>query len=132
MTSAAEGGGVISDDELAWAEAHMRDLRGTVADRRIRYWTLWTALGLGLVVHVAGFLIKSSVTGEPLAVLADLLYTLGYALWTGVVVVSITEVIPAAKERQVSRALDEYEAALRSRARSNSRQSHSPDGKRRR
>jgi hypothetical protein len=120
---------VISDEELAWVEAHMSDLRGTVADRRIRYWTLWTALGTGLVVHVAGFLLKSSATGEPISVLGDLLYTLGYALWTGVVVVAVTDIIPAAKERQVSRALDRYEAALRSRAHSSKRPPESSDGR---
>jgi hypothetical protein len=41
-------------------------------------------------------------------------YTLGWALWSGVVVVALVEIIPAAKDRQISRALDVYEAALRS------------------
>ena len=49
--------------------------------------TLWSGLAGGLAVHLVRFLLKSSATGEPAGVLADVLYTLGYALWTGVVVV---------------------------------------------
>jgi hypothetical protein len=112
-----ESGRTFSDDELAWVSAHMDDLRRTVAERRIRNWMLWTGLGFGLVAHVAGFLLKASVSGEPIGVLADLLYTLGWALWSGVVVVALIEIIPAAKERQISRAIDVYEAALHARAR---------------
>ena len=48
--------------------------------------------------------------------LADLLYTLGFAMWTGVVVVLMVEIIPRVKERQIIRALDAYEAAVRSKA----------------
>jgi len=48
--------------------------------------------------------------------LADLLYTLGFALWTGVVVVVVVEIIPRAKERQITRALDSYEAVMREEA----------------
>jgi hypothetical protein len=112
-----ESGREWSEEELAWISTHVSDLRKSVADRRIRNWTLWSALAVGLVAHVAGYLLKSSVSGEPIEVLADLLYTLGFALWTGVVVVAIVEIIPAAKERQISRSLDAYEAALRARAR---------------
>jgi hypothetical protein len=112
-----EGGRPFNEYELDWIGAHLTDLRRSVAERRIRSSMLWTGLVVGLVAHVTGFLLKSSVTGEPLGVLADLLYALGWALWTGVVVVSLVEIIPAAKERQISRALDVYEAAVRSRAR---------------
>ena len=87
-----------------------------MSEHRFRRQTLWSGLAIGLVVHVVGFLLKSSTTGEPIGVLADLLYTLGWALWTGVVVVMLVEIIPAAKERQISQALDTYEAVLRSRA----------------
>jgi len=112
-----ESGQRFSEEDLDWIGGHMAELRSSVVERRFRNWTLWTALLVGLAVHVAGFLLKSSVTGEPIALLADLLYTLGYALWTGVVVVTIVEIIPAAKERQISRYLDAYESALRSRPR---------------
>jgi hypothetical protein len=47
----------------------------------------------------------------------DLLYTLGWALWTGVVVVLFLEVFPKVKRRQYKELLDAYEAALRDKAR---------------
>ena len=112
-----ESGLRFSEEELDWIGGHMTELRSSIVERRFRNWTLWTAVVIGLVAHVAGFLLKSSAAGEPIAVLADLLYTLGYALWTGVVVVAIVEIIPAAKERQISKYLDAYESALRSRVR---------------
>jgi hypothetical protein len=114
-----ESGRRVSDDELAWVSGHRSELRRSVSERRIRRQMMGSSLVIGLAVHVAGFLLTASATGAPLAVLADLLYTLGLALWTGVVVVAVVEIIPAAKERQISRALDAYEAALRSRARAN-------------
>ncbi|HEY1295398.1 MAG TPA: hypothetical protein VGJ60_20160 [Chloroflexota bacterium] len=112
-----ESGHRFSEDELAWMSGHLSDLRQTVSERRIRYQMLWIGLAIGLAVHVAGFLLKSSATGEPIGVLSDLLYTLGWALWTGVVVIAVVEIIPAAKERQIARVLDAYEAALHSRPR---------------
>lgn len=111
-----ESGHPISDEELAWVSAHLSDLRQSVTERRFRNHMLWIGLVIGLVAHVTGFLLKASVTGEPVGVLADLLYALGWALWTGVVIVALVEIIPAAKERQISRALDVYKSALRSRA----------------
>ncbi len=120
-----ESGRAFSDDELAWIGAHVTDLRRSVTERRIRNGMLWTGLAIGLVAHVTGFLLKASARGEPIGVLADLLYTLGWALWSGVVVVALVEIIPAAKERQISRALDVYEAALRSRARATDDRPHS-------
>ncbi len=114
-----ESGRRFSDDELEWMGAHLTDLRKSVVDRRFRNRILWSGLVVGLAAHVTGFLLKTSVTGEPIGVLADLLYTLGWALWTGIVIVVLVEVIPAAKERQISHALDVYEAAMRSRNRAN-------------
>jgi hypothetical protein len=118
-----ESGRQFTEEELKWLGGNLADLRRGVEERRFRNSTLWTALGIGLVVHVAGFLLRSSVTGEPITVLADLLYTLGFALWTGVVVVVIVDIIPAAKERQINHYLDAYEAALRARGRP---QRHAP------
>jgi hypothetical protein len=124
-----ESGRVFTEEEVAWIGAHLNDLRRNVVERRIRYWTLASGLGFGLIVHVVGFLLKSSVSGEPVAVLADLLYTLGYALWTGVVVVALVEIIPAAKERQISQYLDAYENALRTGVRPKDRAQDSPDAR---
>jgi hypothetical protein len=70
-------------------------------------------LVVGLAVHAGGYLLKSSATTEPLGLVADLLYALGYALWTGVVVVVFVQVFPEAKRRQFKQALDAYEAAQR-------------------
>lgn len=67
----------ISDEELAWVSAHMTDLRRSVDEHRIRKHMLWIGLVVGLVAHVTGFLLVASVTREPIAVLADLLYALG-------------------------------------------------------
>jgi hypothetical protein len=55
---------------------------------------------VGLAAHVGGFLLKSWETTEPLSVLADLLYTLGWALWTGVVVVVFIQLYLETKRRQ--------------------------------
>jgi hypothetical protein len=52
-----------------------------------------------------------------LGLVADLLYALGWSLWTGVVVVVFTHVIPEVKRRQLKQALDAYEATLRDQAR---------------
>ena len=120
-----ESGRAFSDDELTWIGALVTDLRRSVTERRIRNGLLWTGLAIGLVAQVSGFLLKASVTGEPIGVLADLLYTLGWALWSGVVVVALVEIIPAAKERQISRALDVYEASLQSRASATDDRPHS-------
>jgi hypothetical protein len=49
---------------------------------------------------------------------ADLLYALGYALWTGVVVAVFVQVIPDVKRRQFQQAVAAYEAKVRDRGRS--------------
>jgi hypothetical protein len=46
------------------------------------------------------------VTTEPLGLVANLLYALGFALWTGVVVVVFVQIIPEVKRRQFKRMLD--------------------------
>ena len=71
---------------------------------------------IGLGAHVAGYLLKSNTTTEPLGLLADLLYALGYALWTGAVVVAFTQLLPETKRRQIKRAIDHYEAGRRDEA----------------
>jgi hypothetical protein len=82
---------------------------------------------VGLAAHVGGYLLRSSATTEPLGLLADLLYALGWALWTGVVVVVFVQIFPEAKRRQIMRGLDAYEAALRDKARAGSDQASRDD-----
>jgi hypothetical protein len=90
------------------------------------------SLGIGFVVglaaHVGGYLLRSSATTEPLGLVADLLYALGWALWTGVVVVVFVQVFPEVKRRQYKQALDAYEAAQREKARAGSGQASGDDG----
>jgi hypothetical protein len=67
------------------------------------------------------------VTTEPLGLVADLLYALGFALWTGVVVVMFVQVIPEVKRRQFKQALDAYETAQREQARAGADQASGED-----
>jgi hypothetical protein len=98
---------------LTWVGENLPYVRRTAVGQRPVYWILGTGLAVGLAAYVAGFLLKSSATTEPLELVADLLYTFGWALWTGVVVVLFLQIIPEAKRRQFKLALDAYEAALR-------------------
>lgn len=52
----------------------------------------------------------------------DLIYTFGWALWTGAVVVVFVQIWPEAKRRQFKQALDAYEAAVGDQARAGSGQ----------
>jgi hypothetical protein len=103
----------FDDESLQYIGTHLGELRRSVSDRRVLRWSLAFGFGLGLAAYIAGYLLKSAVTTEPLRLVSDLLYALGLALWTGVVVVVFAEVIPEAKERQITKVLDAYEAKLR-------------------
>jgi hypothetical protein len=96
----------------------MRQLRESVSGQRIVLQSLGIGFVLGLAAYVGGYALKASVTTEPFKLVADLLYALGWALWTGVVVALFVEVIPRAKQRQIKQALDAYEAALHEKAQS--------------
>jgi hypothetical protein len=98
---------------LAWFEDHVTELRRDASGQRILFWGLAFGFVVGLAAHVGGYLLKSTAPPEPLGLLADLLYTLGWALWTGAVVVVFVQIVPEAKRRQIKRALDAYEAAMR-------------------
>jgi hypothetical protein len=100
---------------LAWATEHLPELRRSVSEQRTLRWSLGVGFLVGLVAHVSGFLLKTSTTTEPLELLADLLYTLGWALWTGVVVTVFFQIAPQAKARQIKQAGDALEVALRER-----------------
>jgi hypothetical protein len=113
---------------LAWVGEHLPRVRRSVFEQRLLYWSLGIALVVGLVAHVGGYLLKASVTTEPLGLAADLLYALGYALWTGVVVVVFVQIIPEVKRRQFKQMLDAYEAARREKARAGGDQASGDDG----
>jgi hypothetical protein len=98
------------------------ELRRSVAGQRILYASLAFGIVLGLAAHIGGYLLRSLAPGEPLGLVVDLLYALGYALWTGVVVVLFVQVVPEAKRRQMIQALDAYEQARWAKARAAARQ----------
>jgi hypothetical protein len=94
---------------LAWVGENLTLVRRSASGQRVFYWNLGIGFVVGLAGHVGGFLLKSSATTEPLLLVADLIYALGWALWTGVVVVVFVQIWPEAKKRQYKQALDAYE-----------------------
>jgi hypothetical protein len=115
----------------AWMDEHLPELRRSAYGQRLLYQSLGIGFVVGLAGHVGGYLLKSSVTTELLGLVADLLYALGYALWTGVVVVLFFQVVPEVKRRQIKRWLDAYEARLREKAQAGSDQASGDDQTRR-
>ena len=111
---------------LAWVGEHLTLVRRSASGERPMYWILGIGFVVGLAAHVGGFLLKTSVTTEPLLLLADLLYALGWALWTSVIVVVFVQLWPEAKKRQYKRALDAYEATAGRQARAGSDQAPDP------
>ena len=107
---------------LDWVGEHLPRVRRSVYGQHFLYWSLGIASVVGLAAHVGGYLLRSEVTTELLGLVADLLYALGFALWTGVVVVVFVQVIPEAKRRQFKQMLDAYEAAQRDKTRAGSDQ----------
>ncbi len=109
----------LMDDPEArdWFEEHLTVMRQDAYGQRILYFTLAATFVLGLVAYVAGYLLRSTTPTEPLGLLADMTYTLGFALWTAAVVVVLIEVIPEAKRRQIRRYVEAYEAVRREKAR---------------
>ena len=103
-------------DARAWIDEHRLELRRYASGQAILYQMLLAGVVLGLAAQVAGYLLKTVATTEPFGLAVDLLYTLGLALWTGVVVVVFVQVIPEAKRRQIKRALDAFEAVQRENA----------------
>jgi hypothetical protein len=103
----------FNDLERAWIAAHLPELRRSASDASILKWFLGAAFVLGLAAHAAGYLLKSSAPSEPLGLMAELLYALGLALWTGVVVALFVNVFPEAKRRQMKLLLDAFETSSR-------------------
>ena len=112
---------------LDWVGEHLPRVRRSVYGQHFLYWSLGIASVVGLAAHVGGYLLRSEVTTELPGLVADLLYALGFALWTGVVVVVFVQVIPEAKRRQFKQMLDAYEAARREKARAGSDQASGDD-----
>ena len=108
--------GLRDPDVRARIEEHLPEFRQQASGQRPLYWILAIGFVVGLTAQIVGFLVKTSVTTEPLLLVADLLYALGWALWTGVVVVFFVQIWPEAKRRQLKRWLDAYEAARREKA----------------
>jgi hypothetical protein len=106
----------FTDEELAWMGEHLPELRRSVYGQRLLYQSLGFGFVVGLAAHVGGYVLRSPVTTESFGLVADLLYALGYALWTGVVVVIFVQVFPEVKRRQIKRTLDAYEARQRDQA----------------
>jgi len=113
---------------LAWVGEHLTQVRRSVYEQRLLHWSLGIAFVVGLAAQIGGYLLRSSVTSEPLLLVADLLYALGWSLWTGVVVVLFVQIIPEVKRRQFKQMLDAYEAAQRDAARAGSEQPSGDDG----
>jgi hypothetical protein len=129
FTDEARALGIDVDDSraLAWMEAHLPEFRQQASGQRPLYWILGIGFVVGLAAHVGGFLLKTSATTEPLLLVADLLYSLGFALWTGIVVGLFIQIWPEAKRRQLKQWLDAYEAALREKARAGGNQASGDD-----
>lgn len=108
-------------DAMAWFETHLPELRREVSGQRILYEYLAVAVVVGLAAHASGYVLRLGLTAEPLGLLADLLYTFGWALWTGAVVVVFTQLLPEAKRREVRRLIEAVEALRRDKARTSER-----------
>jgi hypothetical protein len=113
---------------LAWWDEHLPQLRRSVYGQRILYQSLTVGFVVGLAAQISGYLLTPSPPTEPLALVADLLYALGWALWTGAVVTVFVQVVPEVKRRQIKRMLDAYEAMQREKARAGGDQALGDDG----
>src|SRR4029450_9729230 len=130
LTDEARALGIEVDDPraLAWMEEHLPEFRTQASGQRPLDGVRGIGFVVGLVAQIVGFLLKTSVTTEPLLLVADLLYALGWSLWTGVVVVFFVQIWPEAKRRPLKRWPDAYEAALREKAGAGGGQASGDDG----
>ena len=111
-----EIGEVLNDPAAQdWFEKNLATLREDAYGKRIQYMVLVATFVIGLAAYVVGYLLRTTAESEPLGLLADLVYTFGFALWTAAVVVVLVEVVPEVKRRQIRRALEAYEATRRTR-----------------
>jgi len=103
----------FNEDELRWAAQHQPQIRGWISGRRFLYDAMLTAVILGLIAHVAGYLLGVSGSGEPRGLVVDLLSNLGVALWTGAVLVVFVQVLPDYQRRTARRLIEHSEALAR-------------------
>jgi len=102
---------VTDERELTWMDEHATELKEKyVSGQRLLHQSLVMGFVVGLAAHIGGYALLSSAPSGPLGLLADLLHAFGWSLWTGVVVAVFIQVIPEVKRRQISRAVDAYEA----------------------
>ena len=101
-----------SEQELAYIAEHLPELRSRVASNEIRSGLLIVWFLVGLVANVVGFLWSTGAADTSTALLADLLRTGGTALWTGVVVVALTQYLPDSLKRKAARQLEAYAEAI--------------------
>ncbi len=127
-TGAKDAQPTFTDEELAWISKNLPALRRSVSEQRILYTSLGIGFATGLAAHIAGYMLRSSATTVPLGLVADLLYALGWSLWTGVIVVVFVQIFPEAKRRQIEQALDAYEAVLRDKPRTETGPTSRDDG----
>lgn len=114
MTDYRDPSAYLENEEVRkWMGEHLDELRSNVSEHRYRTQFIWAGIVAGLLAHIGGYLLRNATLVEPFGLLADLLYALGLALWTGTVVVVLTEIIPQVKEKQVLSAIDAYETAVR-------------------
>jgi hypothetical protein len=99
----------FTPQEIAYLRQHRQELEAKVDEGRFDYWILAVAFVAGLVAHGLGYALRSGASGEPIAFLADLVYGLGLALWTGTVVALFVQVLPAIKRRQIKRYLRAFD-----------------------
>jgi hypothetical protein len=107
-----------NEDELRWAAQHLPQIRGWISGRRFLYDAMVTAVVLGLIARVAGYLLGVSGSGEPRGLVADLLSNLGMALWIGAVLVVFVQVLPDYQRRTALRLIEQSEALLQVKDRS--------------
>jgi hypothetical protein len=99
-------------------EEHLPDLKSKyVHGHRLLYQFLGFGFVVGLAAHAGGYVLLSSTPTGLRGLFASLLSALGGSLWTGIVLALFVQVIPEAKRRQIQRAVDDYEAWLRTGAR---------------
>jgi hypothetical protein len=101
-----------SDAELDYVAARLDELRRAVEGRTILYTWLLLAFLLGLIAHLAGYFIGTGASNTVVTLLAELLRSLGTALWTGCVLILFVQVWPDVQQRGARRKLALYEKAL--------------------
>lgn len=103
--------------ELDTIGDYLPEIRRSLSDQSIVRTYSAIAFGLGLVAQIVGYLLKANAGTDFYGLAVDLLYGLGFALWTGVVVTYFVQVLPEAKRRQIVAGLEAYEASQRAKVR---------------